>query len=82
MNNFICKYDEKERKIKVIPEHRTRALWIKHLGLRTLNNIGRIPSCGEHYTYRTCLMDCMNINGIKEWIEDERNITKERKIRA
>lgn len=73
MNNFICKYDEKERKIKVIPEHRTRALWIKHLGLRTLNNIGRIPSC---------LMDCMNINGIKEWIEDERNITKERKIRA
>ena len=82
MNEFICSYSETERQIKFHPEHRTRALWIKHLGIRTMNNIGRVPKCGEHYTYRTCITDCMNIEGIKSWIEDPTNSTKERKKRA
>ena len=82
MNEFICKYSDTERQIIFHPEHRTRALWIKHLGLRTMNNIGRVPTCGEHYSYRTCITDCLNVNEIKKWILDPSNNTKERKKRA
>ena len=82
MNEFICNYSETERSIVFHPEHRTRALWIKHLGLKTMNNIGRVPTCGEHFTYRTCITDCFNVRAIKEWIEDPENNLKERKKRA
>ena len=44
-----------------------------------MNNIGKIPSCSEHYTYKICLLDSMNLNKIKEWIEDPENTTKNRK---
>ena len=82
MNEFICTYSETERGIVFHPEHRTRALWIKHLGLKTMNNIGRIPTCEEHFTYRTCITDCLNVEAIKAWIEDPENNLKERKKRA
>ena len=82
MNEFICTYSESERCIKFHPEYRTRALWIKHLGLKTMNNIGRVPTCGEHYTYRTCITDCLNIDIIKDWIADPENNIRERKKRA
>ena len=82
MNEFICTYSDRERGIIFHPEHRTRALWMKHLGLRTMNNIGRIPSCKEHFTYRTCITDCLNVGAIKTWIEDPENSLKERKKRA
>jgi len=82
MNEFICTYLDRERSIIFHPEHRTRALWMKHLGLRTMNNIGRIPSCKEHFTYRTCITDCLNVGAIKTWIEDPENSLKERKKRA
>ena len=82
MNEFICTYSENERGIIFHPEHRTRALWMKHLGIRTMNNIGRIPACKEHFTYRTCITDCLNVGAIKDWIEDPENNLKERKKRA
>ena len=82
MNEFIGTYSEEEKCIKFYPEHRARALRIKHVGLKTMNNIGRVPTCGDHYTYRACITDCLNVDLIKEWIEDPENCTKERKISA
>ena len=46
-------------------EHRCRALWIKHLGLCTMNNIGRVPNCKEHFTFKICILDSLDFDGIK-----------------
>ena len=60
-------------------KHRIRPLWIKHLGLKTMNNIGRVPTCKEHFTYKICLADSISIEGIKTWIMHADNTTKERR---
>ena len=82
MNKFICTFDENEKGIKFLNIHRSRAQWIKYLGLRAMNNIGRIPTCGEHFTYKICLLDSINLNGISDWIDSPINTIKERKLRA
>ena len=57
-------------------------MWIRYLGLRTMNNIGRTPSCKLHYSYKICLMDFMDRSLILTWIVDPENTTKQRKKRA
>ena len=74
MDNFIMPFN--------YSEHRSRANWIKHLGLRSMNNIGRTPSCKKHYSYKICLMDSMDLNQIQTWITSTDNSTKKRKQRA
>ena len=54
-------------------EHRSRANWIKHLGLRSMNNIGRTPSCKLHYIYKICLMDSLELNTVQTWITHPEN---------
>ena len=57
MNEFICTYSDRLRQVIFNNEHRARAMWIKHLGLRIMNNIGRVPTCGDHFTYKVCITD-------------------------
>ena len=47
-----------------------------------MNNIGRTPTCGVHYTYKICLLDSISLTGIADWIGNPTNTTKERKKRA
>ena len=62
-------------------KHRARALWFKHLGLKTMNNIGRIPACTEHFNYKVCLGDSISVNGLQSWINNPDNSYKARKKR-
>ena len=41
MDKFILPYNHSE--------HRCRAKWIQHLGLRPMNNFGRLPTCKDHF---------------------------------
>ena len=82
MNKFICMLDGVENRVKFRNVHRSRGQWIKYLGLRSMNNIGRTPTCGVHYTYKICLFDSISLTGIADWIENPINTTKERKKRA
>ena len=82
MNKFMCMFDGVENRAKFRNIHRSRGQWIKYLGLRSMNNIGRTPTCGVHYTYKICLLDSISPTGIADWIENPINTTKERKKRA
>ena len=82
MNEFICTYSDRLRQVIFNNEHRARAMWIKHLGLRIMNNIGRVPTCGDHFTYKVCITDCLNLKTLKDWINDPINCKKERQKRA
>ena len=62
-------------------KHRICALWIKHLGLKTMNNIGRVPMCKEHFNYKICFADSISKEGIKTWIMHADNTIKVRKKR-
>ena len=72
-------FDEVENRVKFRNVHRSRGQWIKYLGLRSMNNIGRTPTCGVHYTYKICLLDSISLTGIADWIGNPINTTKERK---
>ena len=73
MNNFIIPWS--------FFKHRVRALWIKYLGLKTMNNIRRTPTCKEHYNYKICLADSVDVQRIKTWLGYPNNTIKERKKR-
>ena len=73
MNKFILPWS--------YSKHQVRALWIKHLDLKTLNNIGRAPTCNEHYNYKVCLADFISTLGLTTWLEDPDNNTKARNKR-
>ena len=63
-------------------EHRCRAKWIQHLGLRSMNNFGRLPTCKDHFSFRICLLDTINLETIRNWVTSPENSEKARKKRS
>ena len=63
-------------------EHRCRAKWIQHLGLRSMNNFGKLPSCKDHFSFKICLLDSINLENIKNWALSPVNSKKARKKRS
>ena len=63
-------------------KHRFRAQWMKHLGIKTMSNIGKTPKCGEHFTYTLCLTDSLDKTALSTWLDDPRNTLKQREKRA
>ena len=74
MDKFILPFNHSE--------HRCRAKWVQHLGLRSMNNFDRLPSCKDHFSFRICLLDTINLETIKNWASAPENTEKARKKRS
>ena len=83
----VCRYESEQAYMNQFiftwsySKHRIRALWIKHLGLKIVNNIGQVPTCEEHFNYKICLADSIIFDRVKAWPNDLDNIIKGRKKR-
>ena len=71
MDEFILPFNSSK--------HRCRAKWVQHLGLRSMNNFGRLPSCKDHFSFKICLLD---LKSIKNWALLPENSKKARKKRS
>ena len=47
-----------------------------------MNNFGRLPSCKDHFSFRICLLDTINLETIKNWASAPENTEKARKKRS
>ena len=59
--------------------HKIRIKWMRHLNTLAISKVGLTPSCKEHSSYHTCLMDSINIVGFTNILKDPSNSTKCRK---